>query len=101
LVGGNNRLKPALRLMTDYRLMIEEIKDAEVITSYTRWVEAVQVRATENQGVYLKFSPRFERIWLESKRRLIGEHKIAFLNTGWQKFSETFTCHATWLSPPS
>jgi hypothetical protein len=41
-VGGDNRLKPALRLMTDYRLMIEEIQDAEVITSYTRWVEAVQ-----------------------------------------------------------
>ena len=70
LVGGENRLKPALRLMTDYRLMIEEIKDAEVVTSYTRWVEAVQVRGAENQEVYLTFSPRFERIWLESKRRL-------------------------------
>jgi plasmid replication initiation protein len=50
--------------------MIEEIKDAEVITSYTRWVDAVQVRESENQEVYLTFSPRFERIWLESKKRL-------------------------------
>jgi plasmid replication initiation protein len=65
----HNRLKPALRLMTNYRLMIEEIQDAEVITSYTRWVEAVQVRGAENQEVYLTFSPRFERIWLESKKR--------------------------------
>ena len=69
-VGGNNRLKPALRLMSDYRLAIEEVKDAEVITSYTRWVEVVQVRGAEKQKVYLTFSPRFERIWLESKRRL-------------------------------
>jgi hypothetical protein len=29
-----------------------------------------QVRGSENQEVYLTFSPRFERIWLESKRRL-------------------------------
>jgi hypothetical protein len=70
LVGGEKLLKPALRLMSYYRLMIEEIKDDEVITSYTRWVEAVQVRGAENQEVYLTFSPRFERIWLESKRRL-------------------------------
>jgi plasmid replication initiation protein len=55
--------------MTNYRLMIEEIQDAEVITSYTRWVEAMQVRGAENQEVYLTFSPRFERIWLESKKR--------------------------------
>jgi plasmid replication initiation protein len=70
LVGGTNRLKPALRLMSNYRLEIEEITDAEVITSYTRWVESVQVRGAENQEVYLTFSPRFERIWLESKSRL-------------------------------
>ncbi|SRR5260370_25673662 len=57
--------------MTDYRLMIEDIKDAEVITSYTRWVEAVQVRGADNQEVYLTFSPRFEHIWLESKKRLL------------------------------
>jgi plasmid replication initiation protein len=33
-------------------------------------VDAVQVREAENQEVYLTFSPRFERIWLESKKRL-------------------------------
>ncbi len=47
----------------------EEIKDGEVTTSYTRRVEAVQVRG-KNQEVYLTFSPRFEPIWLESKKRL-------------------------------
>jgi hypothetical protein len=37
-VGGENVLKAALRLMTDYRLMIEEIKDGEVIIkSQTLW----------------------------------------------------------------
>ena len=42
-----------------------------MITSYTRWVESVQVREAENQEVYLTFSPRFERIWMESKKRLL------------------------------
>ena len=70
-VGGRKALKPALRLMTLYRLVIEEIKDSRAITSYTRWVDAVQVRGAENQEVYLAFSPRFERIWLQSKRRLL------------------------------
>jgi hypothetical protein len=51
--------------MTWYRLVIEEIKDAEVITSYTRWVDAVQVKGVENQEIYLTFSPRFEHIWLK------------------------------------
>ena len=50
--------------------VIEEIKDSEVITSYTRWVDAVQVRGAEDQEVFLTFSPRFEHIWLEPKRRL-------------------------------
>jgi plasmid replication initiation protein len=54
-----------------YRLVIEEIKDAKIITSYTRWVDAVQVRGAENQQVYLTFSSRFERIWLDSKKRLL------------------------------
>jgi hypothetical protein len=48
LVGGNNLLKPASRLMSYFRLVIKEIKDAETITSYTRWVDAVQVRGAEN-----------------------------------------------------
>ena len=71
LVGGENVLKPALRLMNSYRLVIEEIKDSQAITSYTRWVDAVQVRGAENQEVYLTFSPQFEHIWIEAKKRLV------------------------------
>jgi plasmid replication initiation protein len=70
LIGGEKLLKPALRLMSDYRLRIDEIKGAEVITSYTRWLEAVIAQGAENPEVYLTFSPSFERIWLESKKRL-------------------------------
>ena len=70
LVGGINLLKPALRLMSDYRLVIQEVEGPEVITSYTRWIESVQLKEGENQEVYVTFSPRFERIWIESKKRL-------------------------------
>jgi plasmid replication initiation protein len=42
----------------------------KLVTSYTRWLECVQTRGAENQEVYLTFSPSFERIWLESKKRL-------------------------------
>ena len=70
LIGGEKMLKPALRLMSDYRLRIDEIKGSEVVTSYTRWLESVQARGAENQEVYLTFSPSFERIWLESKKSL-------------------------------
>ena len=69
-VGGQKVLKPALRLAANYRLVIEEIKDSQIITSYTRWLEAVQVRGIENPEVYLTFSPRFENIWLELKKLL-------------------------------
>jgi plasmid replication initiation protein len=69
-VGGIAQLKPALRLMTAYRLMIQQVMGAEVMTSYTRWLESVQLKEGENQEVYVAFSPRFERIWLESKKRL-------------------------------
>jgi plasmid replication initiation protein len=71
LMGDKKVLKPALRLMTWYRLVIEEIKDSQAITSYTRWVDAVQVKGAENQEVYLTFSPHFERIWLECKKSLL------------------------------
>jgi hypothetical protein len=71
LVGGANVLEPALRLMTSYRLVIEDIRDSQAITSYTRWVDAVEVKGSENQEVYVILSPRFERIWLESKKRLL------------------------------
>lgn len=70
-VGGAKVIKPALRLMTWYRLVIEEIRDSQAITSYTRWVDAVEVKGSENQEVYVTLSPRFERIWLESKKRLL------------------------------
>jgi hypothetical protein len=56
LVGGNNLLKPALRLMSDYRVVLEEVKGAELVTTYTRWLETVQVRGVDNQEVYLTFS---------------------------------------------
>src|SRR6516225_7831414 len=39
-VGGNKVLKPALRLMTLYRLVIDEIQDRQPVTSYTRWIDA-------------------------------------------------------------
>jgi plasmid replication initiation protein len=71
LVGGHKVLKPALRLMTWFRLVIEEVKDGQAVTSYTRWVDAVQVKGGENQEVYLTFSPRFEHIWLECKKSLL------------------------------
>jgi hypothetical protein len=44
-VGGANLLKSALRLMSFHRLRIDEINADEVVTSYSRWVESVQVRA--------------------------------------------------------
>ena len=71
LVGGRNVLKPALRLMTSYRLAIDEIKDSQAVTSYTRWVDAVQVRGEENKEVYVTFNQRFDHIWLETKKRLL------------------------------
>jgi plasmid replication initiation protein len=70
LVGGEKMLKAALRLMSDYRLRIDEIKEDVVVTSYTRWLESVRARGAENSAIYLTFSPQFEHIWLESKKRL-------------------------------
>ena len=64
-IGGIAQLKPALRLMTSYRLMIREVAGNEVLTSYTRWLEFVQVKEGPEPEVYVAFSPRFERIWLE------------------------------------
>jgi hypothetical protein len=69
-VGGIDQLKPALRLMTAYRLVIQEITAAEVFISYTRWLECVQLKE-DTKEVYVAFSPRFERIWLESRKRLL------------------------------
>jgi hypothetical protein len=63
-----------LGLMGTYRLVVEEVEEARAITSYTRWVEAVLVNESEDQ-VYVTLSPRFERLWLEVKKRLV-EHAI-------------------------
>ena len=52
-VGGIDQLKPALRMMTAYRLVIEEITNGEVFTSYTRWLECVQVKEGPGHQVYL------------------------------------------------
>jgi plasmid replication initiation protein len=81
-VGGIAQLKPALRLMTAYRLMIQEVTGAEVLTSYTRWLECVQVKEGPEQEVYVAFSPRFERIWLESRKRLPEYMEQKPANTG-------------------
>jgi plasmid replication initiation protein len=56
--------------MTAYRLVIQEITAAEVFISYTRWLECVQLKE-DTKEVYVAFSPRFERIWLESRKRLL------------------------------
>jgi hypothetical protein len=48
LIGGEKLLKPALKLMSFYRVRIDEIKEDAVVTSYTRWLEAVIVKGTEN-----------------------------------------------------
>jgi plasmid replication initiation protein len=70
LIGGAKELKPALQLMNAFRLRIDGIKEGAIVTSYTRWLEAVIVKGTENREVYVMFSPFFERIWLESKKHL-------------------------------
>jgi plasmid replication initiation protein len=69
-IGGANLLKPALRLMSLYRLRIAEIEGDKVMTSYTRWLGSVQAIGMENQQIYVTFSHQFERIWLETKKRL-------------------------------
>jgi plasmid replication initiation protein len=67
-VGGVAQLKPALELMTSYRLVIGDVIGNEVLTNCTRWLECVQVKEGPEPEVYVAFSPRFERIWLESRK---------------------------------
>jgi plasmid replication initiation protein len=81
-VGGIVQLKPALRLMTSYRLTIRDVVGNEVLTSYTRWLEFVQVKEGPKPAVYVAFSPRFERIWLESRKRLPEYMEQKPANTG-------------------
>jgi len=68
--------------MMSYRLVIQDVAGSAVLTSYTRWLESVQLREGEDQGVYVTFSPRFERIWLESKKRLPDYMEQKPANTG-------------------
>ena len=58
LVGGARLLKSALRLLTLYRLRIDEIRDGKAVTSYTRWLEAVQLK---DESVSVTFSLMFKR----------------------------------------
>jgi hypothetical protein len=46
------------------------------------------VRGAENQEVYVTFSPRFERIWLESKKRLPQHDAKEPANSGLPDFVE-------------
>jgi plasmid replication initiation protein len=71
VVGGIDQLKPALQLMMSYRLVIEDVTGTEAFTSYTRWLESVDVKEGADPEVYVAFNPRFEAIWLESKKRLL------------------------------
>jgi hypothetical protein len=81
-VGGIAQLKPALELMTSYRLVIGDVTGNQVLTNYTRWLECVQVKEGPEPEVYLAFSPRFERIWLESRKRLPEYMEQKPANTG-------------------
>jgi Initiator Replication protein len=53
-------------------LRIDEIRDGKAVTSYTQWLEAVQVK---DESVSVTLNPRFKRIWLEVKKRLIDSAK--------------------------
>jgi Initiator Replication protein len=55
-------------LLTLYPLRIDEIRHEKAVTIYTRWLEAAQVK---DESVSVTLNPRFKRIWLEVKKRLI------------------------------
>jgi len=62
LIGGEKLLKPALKLMSFYRLRIDEIKEDSLVTSYTRWLEAVIVKGERTD---CRFAPRFHNKLVE------------------------------------
>jgi plasmid replication initiation protein len=68
--------------MTAYRIVIQDVMGAEVITSYTRWLKSVEVKEGADPEVYVAFNPRFERIWLESKKHLPDYMEQKPANTG-------------------
>jgi hypothetical protein len=57
-VGGIAQLKLALSLVTSYRLMIRDVVGYEVFTSYTRWLECLQLKEGPQQEVLVAFSPK-------------------------------------------
>jgi hypothetical protein len=63
-VGGFDQLKPALRLMISYRLVLQNVVGVEVFTSYARWLESVEVKDTTAS------------ISLEDLRRVFGLESI-------------------------
>jgi hypothetical protein len=65
--GGRHRPVQAGDVADD---VLPQVTGGEVFTNHTRWLECVQVKKGAEQEVYVTFSPRFERIWLESKKRL-------------------------------
>jgi hypothetical protein len=72
LVGGIAQLKPALRLMLAYRVVIQEVTGPEVLTSYTRWLECVQVKGRPGAGSSSR-SHSADRPWLDCNRPSLGK----------------------------
>jgi hypothetical protein len=68
--------------MTSYRLTIRDVVRNEVLTIYTRWLEFAQVKEDPEPEVYVAFSPGFERIWLESRKRFPEYMEQKPANTG-------------------
>ena len=68
----NNRSRRVLdKALLNGKQCTQEIranKGDETVTNYTRWVEAVQIR---EENVYLRFSPRFKRVWLKTQKHLL------------------------------
>ena len=80
--------------MSDYRLRIHEIRGEAVVMSFTRWLESVQVRRAENQEVYLSFSSRFERFWLDvfgSNQRSVFTEYVSQKPTTWDCVASTLS----------
>jgi hypothetical protein len=76
-VGGIAQLKPALRLMTAYRLMIQEVTGADVMTSYTRWLECVR-KGRHGAGSLRSVQPALRsqyslRLYSWAKKHVEGE----------------------------
>jgi putative SOS response-associated peptidase YedK len=49
------------QIHTRMPVILPEEQEDVIVTSYTRWLESVQVIGTENQEIFVTFSSRFER----------------------------------------